>query len=46
MDIYHIWCNLKDGVKDVEFADSVRRYFDLLKEHGHLVFVTFVVKSL
>ena len=32
MDIYHIWCNLKDGVKDVEFTDAVVRYFDQLKE--------------
>lgn len=36
MDIYHIWCNLKDGVKDLEFTDAVRRYLDHLKEDGHL----------
>ncbi|HYM31619.1 MAG TPA: DUF6614 family protein [Candidatus Cybelea sp.] len=31
MDIYHIWFNLKDGVKDVAFADSAKSYFDHLK---------------
>ncbi len=36
MTIYHIWCNLKEGVKDVEFADAVMKYFDHLKEQGQL----------
>ena len=36
MDIYHIWCNLKDGVKDVEFTDSARQYFEHLKTDGAL----------
>ena len=30
MDIYHIWCSLKDGVKDIEFADDARQYFEHL----------------
>ena len=34
MDIYHIWFNLKDGVRDVEFADAAKAYLDPLKESG------------
>lgn len=34
MNVYHIWCNLKEGVRDVEFADAVKSYFAHLKEHG------------
>ena len=34
MDIYHIYCDLKPGVKDMEFADSVRSYFAYLKDQG------------
>jgi len=32
MDIYHIWFNLKDGVRDTEFAQNARSYLDHLKE--------------
>jgi hypothetical protein len=31
MDIYHAWFNLKAGVKDVEFADGAKAYFEHLK---------------
>jgi uncharacterized protein DUF6614 len=31
MDIYHVWFNLKAGVKDVEFADDAKTYFEHLK---------------
>ncbi|MCK5274718.1 MAG: hypothetical protein KAR37_08745 [Alphaproteobacteria bacterium] len=34
MDHYHAWCNLKDGVKDSDFADRVRAYLGHLKEGG------------
>ena len=37
MDIYHIWFNLKAGVRDIEFAQSVHSYLGHLKEHGALV---------
>src|ERR1700732_1799038 len=37
MDIYHIWFNLRDGVRDTEFAQSVRSYLDHLKGLGSLV---------
>ena len=34
MDVYHIWFNLKDGVRDAEFADAARAYLDHLKAGG------------
>jgi len=36
MDIYHIWCNLKPGVHDMEFVEGVRSYLDRLKQDGQL----------
>lgn len=36
MDIYHIWCNLKPGVGDIEFAESVCAYLEHLKERRDL----------
>jgi hypothetical protein len=37
MDIYHIWFNLKEGVKDTDFADAARAYFEHLKSKQSLV---------
>jgi hypothetical protein len=37
MDVYHIWFDLKRGVRDTEFAANARAYLELLKEGGHLV---------
>ena len=34
MDVYHIWCSLKDDVGDLEFAAAVRGYFEHLKGSG------------
>jgi hypothetical protein len=34
MDIYHIWCSLKDDVGDLEFTAAVRGYFEHLKSGG------------
>ena len=34
MDVYHIWCSLKDDVGDLEFAAAVRGYFEHLKSSG------------
>lgn len=34
MDLYHIYCNLKPGVSDVDWADAVHRYFAHLKAEG------------
>ncbi|PIW25708.1 MAG: hypothetical protein COW30_18735 [Rhodospirillales bacterium CG15_BIG_FIL_POST_REV_8_21_14_020_66_15] len=36
MDIYHIWCALKDGVGDMEFADNVSEYLGHLEDEGHI----------
>ena len=37
MNIYHVWCDLRPGVSDVEFADRTQRYLDTLKASGRLV---------
>ncbi len=37
MDIYHVWCNLKPGVKDTEFVQGVEEYLDNLKANQQLV---------
>ena len=37
MNIYHIWCNLKPGVGDCDFADHVGTYFEHLKGQGLIV---------
>jgi len=34
MDLYHIWCNLKPGVRDLEFADAVGAYLGWLRGEG------------
>ena len=31
MDLYHIWCDLKPGVRDGAFSEAVSRYLDHLK---------------
>jgi hypothetical protein len=31
MDHYHIWCGLKDGVRDTDFADAAHAYLAHLK---------------
>ena len=36
MDIYHIWCNLKPGVSDLEFVRNTRTYLDRLQQLGKL----------
>jgi hypothetical protein len=36
MDVYHIWFNLKDGVRDLEFATAARAYLDRLRTDGRL----------
>ncbi len=34
MDLYHIWCNLKPGVSDTDFADKAMDYFQHLEAEG------------
>ena len=36
MDVYHIWCNLKPGVSDVEFAERVAGYLGELERAGRI----------
>jgi uncharacterized protein DUF6614 len=37
MDVYHIWCSLKDDVGDLEFAAAARGYLDHLKGGGFIL---------
>lgn len=34
MDIYHVWCDARPGVGDLEFAGKVAAYMNHLKERG------------
>lgn len=34
MDIYHIWCNLREGVRDLEFCGHLQRYLGQLQARG------------
>lgn len=34
MDHYHIWCDLKPGVKDLDFSADLTRYLGHLRERG------------
>jgi hypothetical protein len=36
MDIYHIWCDLGEGVSDLSFSRSVHAYLEHLRENGGL----------
>lgn len=36
MDIYHIWCDLKSGVSDIEFSHAATIYLESLVEGGDL----------
>jgi hypothetical protein len=37
VDHYHIWCNLKPGVSDVVFAESIDRYLGELQRAERIV---------
>jgi hypothetical protein len=37
LDIYHVWCNLKPGVSDLDFVEKARQYFEHLEADGRLV---------
>jgi hypothetical protein len=34
MDLYHIWCDLKPGVRDVALVEGVQKYLGHLKSAG------------
>ena len=36
MDLYHIWCDLKPGVSDLEFVESVGAYLGELAHAGRI----------
>jgi hypothetical protein len=36
MDLYHIWCDLKPGVKDVTLIESASKYLGQLKAGGRI----------
>ena len=36
MDLYHIWCNLKPGVSDVEFASNIEGYLGELQRSDRI----------
>ena len=36
MNHYHIWCNLKDTHKDLEFAENLRGYLGQLEKLGKI----------
>lgn len=36
MDIYHVWFNLKEGVRDLDFVGAACRYFEHLKSEERL----------
>ena len=37
MNYYHIWCNLKDSRKDLDFCSAISEYLGHLKANGHIV---------
>jgi len=34
MDIYHVWCDARSGIGDLEFAEKVAAYMGHLKAEG------------
>ena len=34
MDVYHTWCNLKPGVRDLDFVARAEAYFEHIKAAG------------
>ena len=36
MDLYHIWCDLKPGVKDSVLVEAARKYLGYLKSEGSI----------
>lgn len=37
MDVYYVWFNLKNGVRDTQFAQNVHSYLGHLKEQDLLI---------
>ncbi|MBI1260946.1 MAG: hypothetical protein GC184_04410 [Rhizobiales bacterium] len=34
MDIYHGWCDLKPGIRDMEFVEAFTQYMEMLEQEG------------
>ncbi len=37
MDLYQIWCDLRPGVRDLEFADKLNAWLGMLQQRGAIV---------
>jgi hypothetical protein len=36
VDIYHVWCDLKPGISDIQFSERVAAYLGHLKSAGSI----------
>lgn len=36
MNLYHIWCNLRDSRRDMEFVEAINGYLGYLKKEGKI----------
>lgn len=36
MDLYHVWCDLKDGVSDIQFAENISVFLGRLRDQGKI----------
>lgn len=36
MNIYHVWCNLKEARRDLEFVENLRAYMEYLVKSGEM----------
>ena len=36
MDCYHIWCDLRDSSRDLEFADNLSAWLGMLQDEGSI----------
>lgn len=36
MDIYHVWCDLKEGTTDTAFSDALTRFLGALQEQNKI----------
>ncbi|MFZ5834280.1 MAG: DUF6614 family protein [Pseudomonadota bacterium] len=36
MDIYHVWCELKPGMRDMDFASNIATFLGRLRDQGKI----------
>jgi hypothetical protein len=46
VDHYHVWCNLRPGVKDLEFVASVHAMLDHMRREGAIASYTLTRRKL